>query len=52
MVGVVSQYMHALRQPHYEAIYRILHYLKGAPGRGLLYKPSASLSMTSFSDAD
>ena len=31
-VGVVSQYMLALRQPHYEAIYRILHYLKGAPG--------------------
>ena len=29
-VGVVSQYMHALHQPHYEAIYRILCYLKGA----------------------
>uniref|UniRef100_A0A2N9F358 Uncharacterized protein n=1 Tax=Fagus sylvatica TaxID=28930 RepID=A0A2N9F358_FAGSY len=35
VVGVVSQYMHAPRQPHYEAIYRILRYLKGAPGRGL-----------------
>uniref|UniRef100_A0A2N9IFK3 Reverse transcriptase Ty1/copia-type domain-containing protein n=1 Tax=Fagus sylvatica TaxID=28930 RepID=A0A2N9IFK3_FAGSY len=42
-VGVVSQYMHAPRHPHYAAIYRILHYLKGAPGRGLLYKPCASL---------
>jgi hypothetical protein len=52
VVGVVSQYMHAPRQPHYEAIYRILRYLKGAPGRGLLYKPSASLSVTGFSDAD
>ena len=51
-VGVVSQYMQAPHQPHYQAIYRILRYLKGAPGRGLLYKPSASLSVTGFSDAD
>jgi hypothetical protein len=34
-VDVVSQYMHASRQPHYEVIYHILCYLKGAPGRGL-----------------
>jgi hypothetical protein len=51
-VGVVSQYMHAPRQPHYQAIYHILRYLKGAPGRGLLYKLSTSLSVTGFSDAD
>ena len=51
-VGVVSQYMHAPRHPHYTAIYRILHYLKGAPGRGLLYKPCASLCVRGFSDAD
>ena len=52
VVGVVSQYMHAPRQPHYEAIYRILRYLKSAPRRGLLYKPSASLFVVGFSDAD
>ena len=51
-VGVVSQYMHAPRQPHYEAIYHILRYLKGAPRQGLLYKPFAFLSVTGFSDAD
>jgi hypothetical protein len=51
-VGVVSQYMHAPRQPNYEAIYRILRYSKGASRRGLLYKPSASLFVASFSDAD
>ena len=44
--------MHAPRQPHYEAIYHILRYLKGAPRQGLLYKPSAFLSVTGFSDAD
>ena len=31
-VGVVSQYMDAPRQPHYEAVYCILRYLKVAPG--------------------
>ena len=44
--------MHAPCHPHYVAIYRILHYLKGAPSRGLLYKPCASLFVTDFSDAD
>jgi hypothetical protein len=51
-VGVVSQYTHASRQPHYAAIYCILRYLKGAPGRGLLYKPCAFLFVIGFSDAD
>lgn len=51
-VGVVSQYMSAPQHPHFDAVCRILRYLKGAPGRGLLYKPFASLSVTGFSDAD
>ena len=34
-VGVVNQFLHALRQLHWEAACRILHYLKGAPGKGL-----------------
>ncbi|GMP56109.1 hypothetical protein CsSME_00020702 [Camellia sinensis var. sinensis] len=33
-VGVVSQFMHAPRQPHFVAVCRILQYLKRAPGRG------------------
>lgn len=32
--------MHAPCQPHYVAICRILHHLKGAPRQGLLYKLS------------
>ena len=51
-VGVVSQFMHAPRQPHFVAVCRILQYLKRAPGRGLLFRPSSSLSVTGFSDAD
>ena len=51
-VGVVSQFMHAPRQPHWEAVCRILRYLKNAPGKGLMYRPSDSLDMKGFSDAD
>lgn len=51
-VSVVSQFMHAPRQPHFDAMCRILRYLKGAPGQGLLYKSSSSLTVTGFSDAN
>ena len=51
-VGLVNQFMHAPRAPHFEAMCRILRYLKGAPGRGLLYRSSSTLSITGFSDAD
>lgn len=35
-ISVVSQHMHAPRKTHLEAVYRILRYLKGSPGKGLL----------------
>lgn len=51
-VSVVNRYMHAPRQPNFNAVCRILCYLKRAPGWGLLYKPSPSLSVTGFSDTN
>ena len=36
-VSVVSQFMNALSEEHMEAVYRILRYLKSAPGKGLLF---------------
>ena len=30
--------MHALGQQHFDAVYRVVKYLKGSPGRGLLFK--------------
>lgn len=36
-VSAVSQYMHDPRSTHLEAVYRILRYLKSAPGRGLIF---------------
>ena len=32
-VSVVSQYMHSPKESHLEAVYEILRYLKGSPGR-------------------
>ncbi|XP_077252529.1 uncharacterized protein LOC143891919 [Tasmannia lanceolata] len=37
-VGVVSQYMTSPRTSHWNAVVQILKYLKGAPGKGLLFK--------------
>ena len=36
-VGVVSRFMHRPQVHHMEAIIKILRYLKGSPGRGILY---------------
>lgn len=52
VVGVVRQYMHAPRPPHFEVVCHILRYLKSTPSRGLLHRPSSSLTVTWFSDYD
>jgi hypothetical protein len=35
-----------------EAVNRIIRYLKGCPGRGLLYKSNGSLRVECYTDAD
>lgn len=52
VVGVVSQFMQKPRMIHLDAAYRILRYLKGSPGKGLLFPSSSSLQMTGDGDAD
>ena len=37
-VSVLSQFMQAPRTIHLEGVYRVLSYLKRAPGKGLLYR--------------
>ncbi|KAG8502903.1 hypothetical protein CXB51_000532 [Gossypium anomalum] len=51
-VSVISQFMHAPKEKHLEAAYRILRYLKGTPGKGLHFKEDVNRSTEVYTDAD
>ncbi|GAV64515.1 hypothetical protein CFOL_v3_08033, partial [Cephalotus follicularis] len=52
VVGVLSQFMQAPQKAHWDAAIRILHYLKSAPGKGLIYRPNRHMDLVAYSDAD
>nr|CAN68477.1 hypothetical protein VITISV_029627 [Vitis vinifera] len=51
-VSVISQFMHDPREPHLQATYRVLHYLKGNPGKGILFKKNNTVALEAYTDAD
>ncbi|XP_028078310.1 uncharacterized protein LOC114280179 [Camellia sinensis] len=51
-VSTVSQFMHAPRTSHLEAVMRILRYLKSSPEKGLYFSKHSHLSVEAFTDAD
>lgn len=51
-VGVVSQFMHQPQKNHMEAVLRILRYLKGTTGHGVLFKSNGHLETQLYIDAD
>ncbi|GMP98380.1 hypothetical protein CsSME_00046293 [Camellia sinensis var. sinensis] len=51
-VSVVSQFMHAFHQIHFEAVMRILKYLKSAPGKGLYFSKYDHFRVEAYTDAD
>jgi len=51
-VSVVSQFMHAPSEEHLQAVNRILRYLKGTPGKGLLFSKHGVSSIEGYTDAD
>ena len=51
-VSVVSQFMHAPSGEHMEAVYRILRYLKSAPGKGLLFSKNGISNIKGYTDSD
>uniref|UniRef100_A0A5B6Z3F8 Reverse transcriptase Ty1/copia-type domain-containing protein n=1 Tax=Davidia involucrata TaxID=16924 RepID=A0A5B6Z3F8_DAVIN len=51
-VSVVSQFMHALRTSHLDAVYHILRYLKSSPGLGLFYVSETQSGVSCYTDAD
>jgi hypothetical protein len=51
-VSVVSQFMHAPRISHLDAVYHILRYVKTSPGLGLFYSAGHQSGLSCFTDAD
>ena len=51
-VGVLSQFMHTPRVSHLHATHRVLRFLKGTIGRGLLFRRNSGLDLEVYTDAD
>lgn len=44
--------MHSSKEAHLEAVYRILRYLKGTPGKGLFFKKNEKKVVEVYTNAD
>ncbi|GKV37976.1 hypothetical protein SLEP1_g45935 [Rubroshorea leprosula] len=51
-VSRLSQYMHQPTDLHWQALKRVLRYLRGTVYHGLLLRPQPSLSLHAYSDSD
>lgn len=51
-VSVLSQFMHDPRESHLQVVNRVMHYLKGNPGKGILFKKNDNLTLEAYTDAD
>ncbi|XP_043697502.1 secreted RxLR effector protein 161-like [Telopea speciosissima] len=51
-VSMVSQFLSSPRTSHWDAVIRILRYLKKAPSRGIVYQDHGHSRVEGFSDAD
>ncbi|KAM1116742.1 hypothetical protein ACFX1X_007342 [Malus domestica] len=51
-VSLASQFMHSSTLVHWEIVKRILRYLKGSVGRGLIMKNNGSNHILAYTDAD
>ncbi|KAI4299993.1 hypothetical protein L6164_033413 [Bauhinia variegata] len=51
-INRLTQYLQALTHDHLQAVKRVLRYLKSTIHYGILIKPTSSLSLKEFYDAD
>ena len=51
VVSVISQFMHNPKEVHLEATNQVLQYLKGSPGKGILFKQNLGLIPEAYTDA-
>ena len=52
VVNTLSQFMHDPQKHHFDTARQLLHYLKGAPGQGMLFSSNGPLHLTAYCDAD
>ncbi|KAK1420482.1 hypothetical protein QVD17_22111 [Tagetes erecta] len=51
-VSCLSQFMHNPLDSHLKTALRLLRYLKGSPGKGILFKKSDNFELRGYSDSD
>nr|CAN82171.1 hypothetical protein VITISV_040546 [Vitis vinifera] len=51
-VHILSQFMQEPRIEHWEVALRVVHYLKGTPGQGILLRADSDLSLQGWCDSD
>ncbi|KAJ9689323.1 hypothetical protein PVL29_014817 [Vitis rotundifolia] len=51
-VSVVSQFLQSPCDNHWDAVIRILRYIKGTPGQGMLYEDRGHIQIVGYTDAD
>lgn len=49
---ILAQFLHKPRQKHWDAAVRLVRYLKGLPGQGILLSATSDLALSAFSDSD
>jgi hypothetical protein len=51
-ISMISQFMHSLKEVHLQVAHQVLQYLKGTPGKGILFKRTRGLVLEAYTDAD
>lgn len=51
-IHLLSQFMQQPREAHWTAALRVVRYLKGCPGQGILFRADSNLELSIYVDAD
>jgi len=51
-IHILSQFMQAPKEEHWEAARRVIRYLKGNPGQGLFLRSNCDIQLYAYCDAD
>ncbi|XP_057986686.1 uncharacterized mitochondrial protein AtMg00810-like [Hevea brasiliensis] len=51
-VHILAQFMQQPKKAHWEAAVRVVHYLKGNPGQGILLHANCDLKLSTYCDSD